>query len=179
MILEVQWAGFWRFAGDTTWGFAWKLEVVVDKDAVVVDGDSSVGRFLTLGVEFGSFENDVVGLPGERRVAHVQAGVGDLVDTAAFVVFTSQAEGVEDLQFVTAVNVHAAVASSLTTITRLERGLEFEVESVVLEAFFGAAADAEEFLVDDFTTFELICIGAIEEDFGTLGWFHAECFAFA
>lgn len=87
--MEVQRSGFWRFGCDATWGFAWKFEVIVDKHTVVVDGDSSVGSFLTLGVEFGGFENDVVGLPGERWVAHIQAGVGDLVDTAAFIIFTA------------------------------------------------------------------------------------------
>src|SRR4051812_19546999 len=52
-------------------GLVLQLVLVLDDDAVVPDGDDGVLGLLAGGVEPGRLEVDVVRLPPQRRVAHV------------------------------------------------------------------------------------------------------------
>ena len=72
-------------------------------------------------------EFDVIGLPGQRREAHVDLGRQTGVNTAAFVIFAFQAERIEDLHFVMIDLVEAAVAAPLAAGVGAEGEHEFDV----------------------------------------------------
>src|SRR5262245_16933625 len=99
---------------------AGELDGVVDLDAVVPHGD--LGDLL-LGRRIGrvALELDVVGLPRQRREAHVDAGRFLAIEAAALVGLAFEAEAVEHLDLVLAVKVDAAVAAALAAGAGLER----------------------------------------------------------
>src|SRR5438309_946158 len=70
VILELDRAGgvFFLLAAG---GRAAQLQVVVDGDAVVDDVGNGVGGLATVLIEASRLELDIVRLPGERRIAHV------------------------------------------------------------------------------------------------------------
>lgn len=133
MVLEVDGAGGVGFLVAGGRGAAGEFDVVVDNGAVVGDGEAGVSGFLAGGVVLGGGEVDVVGLPGEGREAEVFAGGGDFVEAAAFVVFAFEAEAVEHLDFVAALEVDAAVAAGLATGVGHEGEAEFDVGGEALE----------------------------------------------
>ena len=96
-------------------------------DAVVIDGDSR-RRDDFFAVVFGGGEVDVVGLPGERGQAHVDVGIFQLVEAAAFVVFSFEAERIEHLHFVAALQIDAAVAAGLAAVFGHVGQAELDVE---------------------------------------------------
>jgi hypothetical protein len=95
---------------------AGQCEIVMDLDPVVKD--IHLGRwFLGVGIDRITFELNVIGLPSERGVAHVDEQVFVPVKAAAFVVETHEAEAVEHLNFVLAVQINAAIASAQPRIS--------------------------------------------------------------
>ena len=100
----------------------------------------------TVGVPFDI--SDVVGLPVHGRERSVGVGRGDLVDAAAVVVLERiKTKGIEDLNFVFALELNAAVAAILALLDGHVGSAEFDVETEVGELAFGsdvALGDAED-----------------------------------
>src|SRR5581483_2822171 len=66
------------------WAFG-QLHLIVDDDAIVLDRDHGVLHLL-VALEAGGLEVDVVGLPRERRVAHVEQRLELRIEAAALIV---------------------------------------------------------------------------------------------
>src|SRR4051794_27470773 len=113
-------------------GWAGNLDVVLYENAVEADGDAGLSDNLVI-LAHGVREVDVVGLPGQRREAHVELRLGLGVDAAGLVVLAVQAEGVEDLDLVVVDHVEAAVTATLAAGVRAEGEHELSVDGVVLE----------------------------------------------
>src|SRR5690606_4420610 len=123
----------------------------------------------------GSLELDVVGLPHQRREAGVHGRLGDLIDAAALVVFPFQAERVEHLHFIAALDIDAAVAAPLAAGLGHEGSTELDVERMVAELFLGIAVGRHEITVfGHLAVVPLVGVLAVEEDDGVLGRLGAE-----
>ena len=166
VVLEVDGAGGVGFFDGGGGGAVGEFDVVLDDGAVVGDGEAGVGGFVAGGVVLGGGEVDVVGLPGEGREAEVLAGGGDFVEAAAFVVFAVEAEAVEHLDFVAALEVDAAVAAGLAPGVGHEREAEFDVGGEALELVFAGDAFHEQAVLGDAGFGEAVDAFAVEEDGG-------------
>src|SRR5205823_5084013 len=71
---------------------------------------------------------DIVALPYRRRLASVYLGSGHLINGAAIVVLTFQAVAVQDLHFISSLDINAAVALGLTFRSRHVGNSEFDVQ---------------------------------------------------
>lgn len=169
VVLEVDGAGGVGFFDGGGGGAVGEFDVVLDEDAIVADGEAGGGGFLAVGVVFRGGEIDIVGLPGERWEAEVLAGGGDFVEAAAFVVFAVEAEAVEHLDFVAALEVDAAVAAGLATGVGHEGEAEFDVGGEALELVLAGDAFHEEAVLGDAGFGEAIDAFAVEEDGGAGG----------
>ncbi len=121
-------------------GFSFDGGMVVDEDAVMEDCEGAGGR-LAIGVGFGGVEDDIVGLP----LAGFEAGVYErgfiAVEGAGLtIVVGGILVGVEDLDFVSALEVDSAVATSLAFAFDLFGGGPFHVELAVAEFLFSDEA---------------------------------------
>ena len=124
--------------GDTAGSNVRKLNVVVNYDTVLNNGNSAVLANLVVLVEAGSTENDVVGLPLKRRKTSVAKRSMHLVDTGAVVILRAfDTVGVKNLTLVAAVDVNAAVASALTGSFRHIRNSEFNVNVSIAKLIVG------------------------------------------
>lgn len=171
VVLEVDRSGFGTFAEGSGGGGVIGFDVFVDEDPVVPDGEARVGRLFAVCSKLRRGEVDVVGLPGKRGETHVHSGFSHGVDAAAFVVETGETEGVEDLDFITALSVESAVAALLATGFRSERRAKFYVEVEGLKQRFADSAFPEQAVFGDAgSVFPLIEIFPVEEDDGVLGW---------
>ena len=115
-------------------GPAWRAtsEHGMNQHAVVPHLDAGVGHLFPLLV-LRRRELHVVGLPRERRKAHVHIRLPQLVEAAAFVVLPLQTEGIEHLDLVTVVQVDAAIAPGLAAGQRHVREPELHVQRVIAE----------------------------------------------
>ena len=112
---------------------------------------------------------DVVGLPGERRVAHVDVGGLDAVNAPALVVPSIEGETVEHLDFVPTADVDAAVAPALSPGKRFEAETELDVERVVAEELLGRCSLPEQVALDDLAALPGVDARAVEQDDRILG----------
>ena len=135
VVLEVDGAGaFFAFeSAEKRGGRMGYVQVLVDHHAVVADGHAGVFDLLAVFVEARCSEDDVVGLPLERRGAHVDPGSGDAVDSPTLVRAALEAVTVEDLDLVASLEIDAAVSAALSPGLGLEGGAELEVDLVVSE----------------------------------------------
>ena len=174
MILEEDGTGFF-FEGTAERGGGGEVFVeflvLVDDDAVELDGHGGPGGAGSIGIKFGIGEIDVVGLPGEGWEAHVDRGSGDGVDATGFVHETIEAEGIEDLGFPTTTKVNTAVSTTLATGVGLVGGEEFKMEGVVFEGLLAGGAGGEEEAVFHLCVGPSVGAGAIEKEGGTFGRF--------
>ena len=172
MALELDgaWGGDFGFEA-AAWGGGLEFEVVLDDDAVVFYGEDGGVGFFTGGVELGGGVGDVVGLPLEGGIAHVELGSAVVVDAAALVVFALEAETVEDLQFIAVLDVDAAVAPALAAAEGFEGEDEFEVQVKGLEGLLGFAAGGEPFPFIEVAVVPGVGGAAVEEDDGAFGGF--------
>src|SRR5580704_10327623 len=99
---------------------------------------------LLVGCKAGGPKFNVVGLPRERRQAHVHKRLGLLVDPAALIVQALQAKRVEDLDFVLILEINAAVAAPLSTSIWHEGCAKFDVQQEILEFLLRNRGDAQE-----------------------------------
>ncbi len=67
------------------------LQIVVNQDPVVVEGDLSIGNFV-IPISHRIPEDHIVGLPLEGRKTHVGLGGGFRINAPTFVVETLQTE---------------------------------------------------------------------------------------
>ena len=118
VVLEEQTVGFWSF-GVATWCAVGEFHIIVNHEAVVANRNSSVFD-LRITIIFRGGEIDVVGLPRHRRKASVEIGLGDLIDASALIVTPNESKGVENLDFISALHIHAAVGSALSPRVRHE-----------------------------------------------------------
>src|SRR4051794_32871132 len=102
-----------------------EIDAIMDRDAVVLDFDAS-NLLVGFGIDRLGFPLDIISLPRQRRIAHVDLGLFAAIKAAAFVVLAFEAEAVEDLNLVLAMEINAAVAATLVTCRRLERRAKFE-----------------------------------------------------
>src|SRR5438093_9950110 len=73
-------------------------------------------------------EFDVIALPNGRCLAGIDARGGNFVNGTAIVVLTVEPVAVQDLHFIAALQIHAAVAARLTGRTGHVRYSELHVE---------------------------------------------------
>ena len=99
----------------------------MDDHTVMADGDHSVDGLQASSIKLGGGEIHIVGLPLQGREAHVHLGRGILINPAAFVIEASEAEAVEDLDFIAMLEVEAAISPTLAATERLEGQEELEV----------------------------------------------------
>src|SRR5579883_92054 len=149
VVLELEGAGrggFFLTAG----AFLRELNVVVNLHAVVIDRRAAVLRLLAIRAELGGRELDVVGLPHHWREAHIHERFVLRVDPTALVVFTLQAEAIENLTFVAVLNVHAAISALLTGAVGHPRQAEFDVRLERAELLLARFTDTHELAVGEF-----------------------------
>ena len=128
MALQLEGSRRWDFSlKAAARGRALEREFILHDDAVVLHGEDRVIGLLAVGVKLGRRELDVVGLPLQRREAHIHLGRAVLVDAATFVIQALQAEAIEDLYFIAVLHIDAAVRAALATAKGLERQEEFQV----------------------------------------------------
>jgi hypothetical protein len=109
-----EWCGERRGGGEV---FV-QLHVVMNDHAVKLHGESRPGGAGAGGIKLRRDELHVVGLPRERRQAHVQTRFRDGIEAAAFVLLAFEAKGVEHLRLPASAVIHAAVAAMLTASDR-------------------------------------------------------------
>ena len=101
--------------GDAAGSGGVEFDVVLDADAVLEDGGAGIFLYGSVLVESGGAEVYVVGLPLERGLAGIcERGINGIDRAAVAEVRILYAVGVENLQFICAVDINAAVALSLT-----------------------------------------------------------------
>src|SRR5262249_6065239 len=135
-------------------GAGLEREGVVDLDAVVPDA----GDDLAVGL----LDLDVVGLPGQRRQAHVHAGGLLAVEGAALVLLALQAEAVQHLDL-DAVHEDAAVAAALAARLRHEGRAQLDVQLARGEALLAARAAVEQVALDHLAVLPLVGALAVEQ----------------
>src|SRR6266852_2761727 len=105
-----------------------QLHVILNEDAVVEGGDAGWAQEFAGGVEARSVKNDVVNLPLAGRARGVYLGRELAVDGGGLAVGVGFVfVGVEDLDFVEAVEENAAVAAVLVFAVGWRRFREFHV----------------------------------------------------
>ena len=139
---------------------------MVDGHAVVEQRDSRVGDLVTRVVKAGGREPDVIGLPNQRRQAHVHVRRLLAVQAAAFVGHAFQAERVQDLHLVALLDVDAAVAASLAGRIRHVRQSEFQVQTEIVDGNLGHSPDVQQPVFGDFGSVELVGRGAVKQNQG-------------
>src|SRR5262249_49270792 len=130
--------------------------VLVNLDTVVPDGGAQIT--LVIGLDL-----DVVGLPDQRRKAHVDLRLAVAVKRAALVVLALQAETVEHLNLL-AEKIDAAVAASLATLLRLIRRAELQMQLAGCESLLAGGAAEEQIAINNLSTGPFGWALAIEED---------------
>lgn len=181
MALELHRAGraFGFLAVSAGWAF--DLQILVDDDAVVAEGERC-WRLLSI-VDHRVGELGVVGLPGERGEAHVHVRRGVFIDAATFVIQAFESEAIEDLHFVVVDLIKAGIAPALTAGGGAIGQHELHMHVVVVVFFCGAdvaSVGVEKFGgVVDATAGKVIFAAAVEQDRGAFWGLFAEGFAFA
>ena len=112
----------------------------MDHDTVVLYSHPRCSGLLSLFIILCCREIDVVGLPSQRRKAHVHIRRRRLIDAAAIIVLAFETEGIEHLDFVSALKIEAAVTASLTGFVWAVWQQEFNVQLVVLEFLLAASS---------------------------------------
>src|SRR5262249_45356762 len=103
----------------------------------------------------------------QRREAHVEVRVAHLVNAAALVVVPLQAEAIENLHLVAALEIDAAVAARLPTGVRHEGELKLGVNPAALKHAVSGGAVHEQLVFGQLPV-EVVGRGAVEEDDGFL-----------
>src|SRR6266545_1685514 len=167
VALQVQRPTFGRLGPTAARWALLQLVIIVNLDAVMPDRHARVRELLlAVRIETGGCEIDVVGLPLQRWIAHVDQRRGLAVNPAALVVRALQAETVEHLHLVTMLRIDAAVAAALAGRKRHEREAELQMEFVILEFALAVDLAAEQVAIDDLAVDPFAGILAAEEDDG-------------
>src|SRR5665213_2076291 len=146
MLLQLDWPSLRPFLGAGP-GLRWQFGVVLHDNPVVANRHMRIGGLFPVGVPFGGGEIDVVGLPAQWRVAHVDLGRRLAVGRGAAVEFFGVAEGVEDLDFVAVLDVDSAVAAVLAAAEGFEGEHELDVQPEVLKFLAGFGSLLEEMAI--------------------------------
>ena len=102
-----------------------------------------VGGFFAVGIETRGDELDVVRLPSHRWESCIKVSSLDTVDSSAGISFVVEPERIEDLCFVSALVIDAAITATLPHRLGNKRGTELKVESIVLKRIFRGHAGEE------------------------------------
>ena len=94
--------------------FSFEFKVVVNFHTILPNGDHGIFDLLTFAVETGRFEFDIISLPLKRWETHIKIGSFVTVQRAAMVEFEIESERVQDLYFITLLNVTAAIPAILS-----------------------------------------------------------------
>src|SRR6266511_2938758 len=116
----------------------------MNRHPVVFDADDGVFELLPSFVEIRRHEVDVVGLPGQRGITHIQGRRRSRVDTPALVVLALESERIDHLDLVSVLKINPAIAAVLYPSKWLERGEKFKVRGEIREAHFALAAGGEQ-----------------------------------
>src|SRR5205809_5574257 len=100
----------------------------MDDHAVMLDGYHRI-LGLRIAVEAGSAEIDVIRLPGQRGITHLDQRLELRIDAAALVVFALATETVQELYLPAVLQIDSAVGPALSASLRHERQAELEVQS--------------------------------------------------
>ena len=76
---------------------------------------------LTLVIKPGSGVLDIIGLPLQRRITHIQVGIFHTVESTTFILLAGQSERVKHLHFVSSLDVDPTVTATLPPIFGLVR----------------------------------------------------------
>jgi hypothetical protein len=131
--------------------------------AVVRHRDGRSALLLAIGIDLAGAIFDVVGLPDERRKTHIHVGGPRSVNAAAFVVLAFEPKAIEDLDFIAALQIDAAVAAPLATGRRLKWRAEFDVQLEIGELAFGRVRHAQK-IADHLLFAPFIRIGSVEQN---------------
>ena len=159
---------------------AGKLDVVLDLDAVVDDGESGASGDFAFFVKEWAVEGDVVGLPLTRFATGIHERLGTTVESAALAVGIGDVFiAIEHLDFVLSHQKDPAVATALARALDLGGSGEFNVESAGTKFFFALnvarAWGGLERTINEFPLRRLTVgsgpvfvgfLGAIEKNFG-------------
>ena len=113
--------------------------IIVDQDAVKLGGDAGRGGAFAIRIKLGSGKIHIIGLPGERWETGVYIRILLLIEAAAIILGGRHldAEGIEHLQLITALEVEAAIAAGLAAGSGLEGESEFHMQFEALEFILG------------------------------------------
>ena len=125
----------WPF-GFTVACFVLELQLILDDDAVVQNGDIRFAELFAAGREFCCGKRNVVRLPPERWKAHVDVRGFKPIQRGAIVELKFQAERIENLNFVATLQIEPAVSAILSSSVRHVRDTEFAVNREILEKLF-------------------------------------------
>ncbi len=113
-----------------TAGLAVNLQILVDHHAIVLKRHAGVLHLLAVNAH-GIGKLHIVGLPLERRKAHVHDRIGLGVDAAALVVFALKSKRIKNLHLVMIHLVKTTVAAALSTRSRVEGKEKLNVQGVL------------------------------------------------
>ena len=164
-------------------GAAGKLDIVLDLDAIVDDGEFGAAGDFAFFVKERAVKGDVVGLPLARFTAGIHERLGTAVESATLAVRIGDVFiAIEHLDFELSHQKDPAVAAALARALDLERSGEFNVESAGTKFFFTldvtSAGGGLERAINEFPFRRLTVgsgpvfvgfLGAIEQNFG-IGW---------
>ena len=145
--------------------------LVVDENSVVINGHDGVCGLLAI-LKLGCCEIDIIGLPCERRVAHIEKWSLSGVDAPTLVVTTFQRKGIEYLHLVSPVGIKTAVPTTLSTSLGLVRRAKLDVNLEIAEGLLACAALHEKTILGLTPTLPQVgpMLLAIEEDDRSLRW---------
>src|SRR6185437_2840669 len=95
-------------------------------------------------IEFRRLEFDVISLPSQWRVAHVDLRRRLAIGRAAPVEFRGMTKRVENLNLISILNIDAAVPAFLVPRVGLERQIELDVQLEILIFCFGLGAGLDQ-----------------------------------
>src|SRR3989442_15422732 len=100
----------------------------MDDHPVMLDGHHGI----RIAVETGGAEIDVIRLPGQRGIAHLDQRFELRIDAAALVVFALATEAVQELYLPAVLQIDSAVGPALSASLWHERQAEPQVQREIL-----------------------------------------------
>src|SRR2546425_12003193 len=145
----------------------------MDDHAVMLDGQHRI-LGLRIAVETGSAEIDVIRLPGERGIAHLDQRLKLRIDGAALVVFALAPEAVQELYLPAVLQIDSAVGPGLSASLRHEWQAELKVQSEILKGSLARDPVVKQVTVDELAAVPFVGTGAGKQHHGPRGRFHTQ-----
>ena len=95
--------------------------------------DPGMLRQLALVIKFRSRVLDVIRLPLQWWVTHIQVGIFHAIKSTTFILFPGQSKRIQHLHFVSTLDINTTITAALATIFRLIGQAEFNMQVMILK----------------------------------------------